>query len=100
MLGQKPCNNGEIVWITRDANINLRGVWVYSQGKIRRLDSWTCPYSGYNGSGNPTVDLWAQINDAGQVLWGRYDGDVNKYMIYISTPVKSLGHFLPLLLND
>jgi hypothetical protein len=66
---------------------------VYSGGRVTQLDHWTV---------NPTSPMfspevamhaaYAQINDAGQVTWARYNGAIvpnlnSDFEIYLATPV-------------
>ncbi len=102
-------NNGEIVWAAyapNSANPALTDltVNVYTRGQVTQLDSWTVNSEFISWSGHFLSNTWAQINDAGQVVWSRYSGTLvpnvySDFEIYLATPVRSLGH-LQLLLSD
>jgi Raf kinase inhibitor-like YbhB/YbcL family protein len=91
-------NNGEIVWVTRVPNGSNPAyydltVQVYSAGQITQLDHWTANTMTPAFSTDAAMHAaYAQINDAGQVTWSRYNGafvpDLNSdFEIYLATPV-------------
>lgn len=91
-------NNGEIVWVTRVPNSSNptyldSAVQVYSGGQVTQLDRWTYNTSLASTWTQDTMHpAYAQINDAGQVTWCRYNGaDVpdrnSDFEIYLATPV-------------
>jgi hypothetical protein len=91
-------NNGEIVWVTRVPNSSNPSyydltVQVYSGGQVTQLDHWTVnPTSPAFSTDVAMHAAYAQINDAGQVTWSRYNGaivpDLNSdFEIYLATPV-------------
>ena len=92
-------NNGEIVWVTKVPNSSNPtyydlAVQVYSGGQVTQLDRWTYNWSMASTWTQDTMyPAYAQINDAGQVTWCRYNGapDVadrnSDFEIYLATPV-------------
>jgi hypothetical protein len=91
-------NNGEIVWVTKIPNgpnpndLDL-AVHVYGGGQIIQLDHWTADSMTTANWGDAALHAaYAQINDAGQVVWSRYNGAVvpnlsSDFEIYLATPV-------------
>lgn len=91
-------NHGEIVWATSAPNsakpnhLDL-AVHVYSKGKTIELDRWTVnPWTIAMWGDHALHAVYAQINDAGQVVWSRYRGAdppnlQSDFEIYLATPV-------------
>lgn len=92
-------NNGEILWVTSVPNsaksylLDL-ALHVYSGGRITQLDRWTVnPMTTANWGDAALHAVYAQINDAGQVVWSRYKGPEvptlfnSDFEIYLATPV-------------
>jgi hypothetical protein len=105
-------NKGEIAWVTHipnssDPALYDMAVYVYSQGQIARLDSWTAiPYLSSGDLQLAQHAAFAQINDAGQVTWSRWVEKKQEvygghFEIFLATPVGSLisGALLPLMLQ-
>lgn len=92
-------NNGEILWVTSVPNsaksylLDLE-LQVYSRGRITQLDRWTVnPMTTANWGDAALHAVYAQINDAGQVVWSRFKGPEvptlfnSDFEIYLATPV-------------